>query len=134
MSISVRRTPTLNRALPRAIGALALAATIPAIAFFIVRERRTDSPLMPLSLFGNLQFTGANALTVLLYAALSGDNPNIQGVQGGIWRSDDAGNTWTQLRAGQATDVLLDLNSASVLTGNLYLLDSKITPGFETIR
>jgi EmrB/QacA subfamily drug resistance transporter len=56
----------------RAIGALGLAAAIPAIAFFIRRETRTHSPLMPLSLFRDRQFTGANALTVLLYAALSG--------------------------------------------------------------
>jgi EmrB/QacA subfamily drug resistance transporter len=56
----------------RPIGAVVLGAAIPAIAFFIWREMRTRSPLMPLSLFRNVQFTGANALTVLLYAALSG--------------------------------------------------------------
>lgn len=42
-----------------------------------------------------------------LYAAFSGaGNPNQ-----GIWRSDDTGNTWTQLRQGDATDVALAFGS-----------------------
>jgi EmrB/QacA subfamily drug resistance transporter len=41
------------------------------IAFAVV-EHRTESPLLPPSLFRSRQFTGANIATVLIYAALSG--------------------------------------------------------------
>ena len=41
-----------------------------AIALFLLREARTDSPLVPLSLFRSMNFSGANLLTLLLYAAL----------------------------------------------------------------
>jgi EmrB/QacA subfamily drug resistance transporter len=43
------------------------------IAFvaFIVLERRIDDPIMPLTLFRSRAFSGANLLTLLLYAALS---------------------------------------------------------------
>jgi EmrB/QacA subfamily drug resistance transporter len=55
-----------------AMGLLALGAAIPAVGFFIRHERLADAPLMPLSLFRDREFAGANALTVFLYAALSG--------------------------------------------------------------
>ena len=45
---------------------------------------------------------------VIIYAALSGPN-------GGIWRSEDTGQTWTQLLAGNATSVVLNPNSGTVL-------------------
>ena len=45
---------------------------------------------------------------VIIYAAMSGPN-------GGIWRSEDTGKTWTLLLAGQATDVVLDRESGAVL-------------------
>ncbi len=45
---------------------------------------------------------------VIIYAALSGPT-------GGIWRSEDTGNTWTQVLAGQATSVALDYESGIVL-------------------
>ena len=45
---------------------------------------------------------------VIIYAALSGTN-------GGIWRSEDTGKTWTLMLAGQATDVVLDPESGIVL-------------------
>jgi len=41
-----------------------------ATANFLWREARTDSPLVPLRLFRSMNFSGANLLTLLLYAAL----------------------------------------------------------------
>ena len=41
-----------------------------AIALFVLREARTDAPLVPLRLFRSMNFSGANLLTLLLYAAL----------------------------------------------------------------
>jgi EmrB/QacA subfamily drug resistance transporter len=41
-----------------------------AIAAFLWRESRTTSPLLPLELFKSMNFSGANLLTLLLYAAL----------------------------------------------------------------
>jgi predicted MFS family arabinose efflux permease len=46
-------------------GALALVA-------FLVVERRTHEPMMPLTLFSSRNFSGANLLTLLLYAGLGG--------------------------------------------------------------
>jgi predicted MFS family arabinose efflux permease len=54
------------------IGSVALAAAIPAIWLFVKAEARSGAPMMPLALFRNETFAGANALTVLLYAALTG--------------------------------------------------------------
>jgi EmrB/QacA subfamily drug resistance transporter len=48
-----------------AIGVLALVA-------FLLVERRAESPMLPLSLFANRQFTAANLVTVVVYAALGG--------------------------------------------------------------
>jgi EmrB/QacA subfamily drug resistance transporter len=53
-------------------GMIALAVAAPAAWLFLDTERRAAAPMMPLSLFRNRNFSGANALTVLLYAALSG--------------------------------------------------------------
>ena len=57
---------------------------------------------------------------VIIYAALSGPN-------GGLWRSTDSGLHWTNNRAGQATDVVLDPNSGPIdaisnPTGNLQVV------------
>lgn len=41
-------------------------------AAFIVVEARVKSPMMPLTLFRSANFTGANLLTLFLYAALAG--------------------------------------------------------------
>jgi EmrB/QacA subfamily drug resistance transporter len=41
-----------------------------AIALFLWREAWTDAPLLPLRLFRSMNFSGANLLTLLLYAAL----------------------------------------------------------------
>ena len=45
-----------------------------AVAFvaFLVIEQRSKSPMMPLGLFKNAQFSGANLVTLVVYAALSG--------------------------------------------------------------
>lgn len=53
------------------VGLAATLASIPtAIAFAMVEARKT-SPMLPLSLFRDRSFLGANVMTVLLYAALS---------------------------------------------------------------
>ena len=41
-----------------------------AIALFLWREAGTDAPLVPMGLFRSMNFSGANLLTLLLYAAL----------------------------------------------------------------
>ena len=47
-----------------------LAAGLIALVFFIVIEKRSDHPMLPLSLFANRTFTGANLLTLFLYAGM----------------------------------------------------------------
>ena len=42
------------------------------LAIFVFNESRTQNPMLPLSLFRSRNFAGANLLTLLLYAALSG--------------------------------------------------------------
>jgi len=54
------------------VGAAALAAALPASWLLLRAEARAEAPMMPLSLFANRDFAGANGLTVLLYAALTG--------------------------------------------------------------
>ncbi|MEI2712134.1 MAG: MFS transporter [Nocardioides sp.] len=46
------------------LGGLAL------MVFFVWWERRTPRPMMPTSLFGSVQFSAANAMTFVVYAAL----------------------------------------------------------------
>ncbi len=53
-------------------GTLALAAALPLTLLFIRAEQSTAEPMLPISLFRNRDFAGANALTALLYAALGG--------------------------------------------------------------
>ena len=45
---------------------------------------------------------------VIIYAAMSGTN-------GGIWRSEDTGQSWSLMLAGNATDVALNPDSGTVL-------------------
>jgi EmrB/QacA subfamily drug resistance transporter len=42
------------------------------LAGFLIRERRAAAPMLPLSLFAARQFTATNAVTFLVYAALTG--------------------------------------------------------------
>jgi EmrB/QacA subfamily drug resistance transporter len=53
---------------PTVSGALALGLV--ALAAFVAVERRHPSPMLPLDLFRSRDFSGANLLTLLLYAAL----------------------------------------------------------------
>ena len=52
-------------------GAIAVAVSIIAAWSFIRSEARSAAPMLPLALFRNPVFAGANVLTVLLYAAVS---------------------------------------------------------------
>jgi EmrB/QacA subfamily drug resistance transporter len=62
--------PTRGWSDPLVVAALVLAVlTGPA---FLLLERRTKNPLMPLQLFKSRQFSGANAVTFLVYGALGG--------------------------------------------------------------
>lgn len=53
-------------------GSVALGAAVPLALLFLRWEARAEAPMMPPSLFRNSDFSGANALTLLLYAALGG--------------------------------------------------------------
>jgi len=50
----------------------ALLSGVLALTVFIVFEARSNTPLLPLTLFQSRNFTGANLLTLFLYSALSG--------------------------------------------------------------
>jgi EmrB/QacA subfamily drug resistance transporter len=43
-----------------------------ALIAFVLAERRETNPMMPLTMFANRQFTAANLVTVVVYAALGG--------------------------------------------------------------
>jgi EmrB/QacA subfamily drug resistance transporter len=51
---------------------MALAVGIIALIVFVIIEARSHSPMVPLSLFRSRTFSGANLLTLFLYAALGG--------------------------------------------------------------
>ena len=53
-------------------GGVSLVLALPATVLFLGAEARAKAPMMPLSLFRNETFSGANGLTLMLYAALSG--------------------------------------------------------------
>jgi EmrB/QacA subfamily drug resistance transporter len=62
--------PTLGWSSVRAIGSLA--AGVAAGAVFLLHERRTPSPMLPLEVFASRQFTATNAVTFAVYGALGG--------------------------------------------------------------
>jgi EmrB/QacA subfamily drug resistance transporter len=43
-----------------------------ALVGFLIRERRTEDPMMPLEMFASRQFSAANLVTFVVYAALGG--------------------------------------------------------------
>src|SRR5215217_30562 len=51
---------------------LALVGGLVSLALFVFHEARAKNPMVPLQLFRNRDFAGANLLTLFLYAALSG--------------------------------------------------------------
>src|SRR6185503_6754917 len=51
---------------------LTLIGGVAALAAFVFNEARTRNPMVPLRLFRSRDFSGANLLTLFLYAALSG--------------------------------------------------------------
>ena len=52
--------------------AIALASGVVLLVIFVFVEMRAGNPMLPLTLFRSVDFSGANLLTLLLYAALSG--------------------------------------------------------------
>jgi EmrB/QacA subfamily drug resistance transporter len=62
--------PSLGFGDPAVLAALILAAA--ALAGFVEIERRAANPMLPLQLFRSATFSGANALTLFLYAAFGG--------------------------------------------------------------
>ena len=50
----------------------AMLASVPLLGAFVWWQKRAPSPMMPLQLFKSRQFSGANAITLLLYFALGG--------------------------------------------------------------
>jgi EmrB/QacA subfamily drug resistance transporter len=62
--------PAAGWARPGPLGALA--AGVVCLAAFIARERRARAPVLPLSLFSSTQFSAANVITFVVYAALGG--------------------------------------------------------------
>lgn len=65
---------------------VAAAGAVVAGALFVVRERRTPDPMLPLRLFADRRFTGANLATLAVYGALGGSSLfvvlQLQGVLG----------------------------------------------------
>jgi EmrB/QacA subfamily drug resistance transporter len=55
---------------PLVLGSLALGSAL--LVSFILVERRSSAPMMPLQLFQSRTFSGVNVLTLLLYGALGG--------------------------------------------------------------
>ena len=55
---------------PSVIGALTMGVL--ALIAFAIAEKRARAPLLPITMFHNRRFTGANLLTLFLYSALSG--------------------------------------------------------------
>ena len=70
VSYALIQGPTAGWSSPLVVAALVLTA-LSGPAFFIV-ERRIANPMLPLDLFRSRQFSGANAVTFVVYGALGG--------------------------------------------------------------
>jgi EmrB/QacA subfamily drug resistance transporter len=55
-----------------ALVSLAAIVGVAALVGFVVAERRSSNPMLPLGIFASRQFTGANLVTFMVYAALGG--------------------------------------------------------------
>jgi len=64
------KAPALGFASPQVLAGLIAGAV--ALALFLMVERKAASPMLPLVLFKSRTFSGANGLTLLLYAAFGG--------------------------------------------------------------
>ncbi len=62
--------PSGGWARPAPVSALVAGAVL--LAAFVARERRAREPVLPLSLFSSTQFSAANVVTFVVYAALGG--------------------------------------------------------------
>jgi EmrB/QacA subfamily drug resistance transporter len=62
--------PQLGWLAPAVVGAAAVGVV--ALVAFVIVEQRVASPMLPLGLFRDRNFAGANLLTLLLYASLGG--------------------------------------------------------------
>jgi hypothetical protein len=51
---------------------LAAAVGVAALVAFVATERRSANPMLPLGIFASREFTGANLVTFMVYAALGG--------------------------------------------------------------
>jgi len=64
------KAPALGFTNPQVLTALVAGAV--ALTLFLMVERKAASPMLPLALFNSRTFSGANGLTLLLYAAFGG--------------------------------------------------------------
>ena len=71
-ALSFGLTQASERGLSDAIVMRALVAGVVLFIAFVIAERRTRYPMMPLELFRSVSFSGANLLTLLLYFAMGG--------------------------------------------------------------
>lgn len=92
--------PPLSHIIAWCGGGLVLAAA------FLVWEARNAAPMLPLRLFGNISFSGANGLTFALYFALGGTMFFLPMTMIGGWGESPATVSLTLLPLGIALTVL----------------------------
>lgn len=70
ITLAFTQAPTSGWTSP--LVAVTLAVGVAALAAFLIRERAAAAPMLPLSVFRARQFTAVNAVTFIVYAALTG--------------------------------------------------------------